>query len=405
MVLAYTRNDGCSSSNDIHPESWPNNHGDGNHLMWRNQGDDYCTETWSNTFQERNMLKWRDDDDDDDDDYSTLCSTDTNTIKHDVHSYLSQNGVGSSHSSKFRGKVPSYPNPDGHYGSIIKAIGAERSSLKYRCDVANSPVLSSDRWCDSAVHGSFERFGASQSSNLKDYAEPSPPDDFEFRRELCPLLLHWGTHELDMQESSQTNMQLDLYAPSSTDSEDHLHGLESNTSMGICSSSSCSSKFQDHVIHRYAPLPLLYGPAQVSVGDYGFLKNIFRDSHLLLLPQNYLPFTDNMAFDWKCSSMEPLLLPQSSDSDLGLKSDLLTGFSDKEQNISTGDFRILKQENSRLKLPFENENTSGLEDWSLMNVQIPLRQEVSLPLQLHQVRWMDTEAETCSDSGTITNYL
>lgn len=393
MLIGYTRNDG-----DIDPGCWSNKLGDGNRLMWRNEGYDYSTE-------ERNMLKWRDDDYD----YSTPSNTDTNIIKHDVCGQFSQNGVGSSHSYKFRDEAPSYGDPDGHCGSIIKDIDTEGRSLKYKCDVANnSPMLCSDRWCDAAFHGSFERFGFSQSSDLKDYAEPSNSDDFDSRREPCRVLLRWGTHELDMQESSHANMELDLCAPCSTDSEDHLLALESNTSAGVYSSSfPCSYKLQDRIIQRCAPLPLLYGPAQLNLGDDGFLKNIVRGSQLFLLPQKQLPFTENVVFDWKRSSTEPLLLPQSSDSDLGLKSNLLTGFSDKQDGISTDDvLQLLQQENPSSKLLLENEKTSRLEDWSSMNVHIPAPQEVSSHLQRHQVRWMDTESETYhDDSDTMTNCL
>ncbi|KAJ8435279.1 hypothetical protein Cgig2_030034 [Carnegiea gigantea] len=397
VLLGYARNNGGSSSNDIDPGSWSNTLGDGNRSMWRNEGYDYPTE-------ERNMLKWRDDDYD----YSTPSNTDPNIIKHDVCGQFSQNDVGSSHSCKFRDEAPSYGDPDGDCGSIMKDINTEGRSLKYKCDVANSSMLCSDRWCDSAFHGSFERFGFSQSGDLKDYAEPSNSDDFKSRREPCPLLLRWGTHELDMQESSRTNMELDLYASCSTDSEDHLLALESNTSAVVYSSSfPCSYKLQDRIIHRCAPLPLLYGPAQLNLGDDGFLKNIVRGSQLFLLPQNQLPFTENVVFDWNRSSTEPLLLPQISDSDMGLKSNLLTGFSDKQDGISTDDvLQLLQQENPSSKLLLENEKTSRLEDWSSMNVHIPAPQEVSSCLQRHQVRWMDPESETYNDdSDTMANYL
>lgn len=382
-LLEYRKHELESSLNDINSKGCLNRFGHGNLLTWSNEDYDHSTECWPNRFGDENFSESNNEDYD----FSTPCSTSTNILKHQVHNQFSYDGVRRRHqSSRSVDKTRSYGVPNGSYGSF-EANGAKRTGLEYK----------------------DERFDC----NLDRRTKPSYLNDIEVTREANQLLLGWDTDQTDMPELSHINdMELDVYAlPSSTLSDHHLHSPKHSTLLHLpYYPYQDHHHIQNHLVSRSrcAPFSLSYGLEQLESDAGDFIKNLFRGSSFFFLPQMHYLSSENMECVKNHSSVEALMLSEGTNSDLGLNCNSMNSISETQYDKCTDEvLQVLRRDGRSSQFFLENENElaiSQLEDWSSVSVHNPSGQEVSFPLKLHKVRWIDAEGETYhDDSGTTTS--
>lgn len=285
---------------------------------------------WLNRVGDRNLLTWGNDLLD----YSTSASTSPNIFKNEAYNHFSY-GV--------------YDNCQSD-GSCDFFAAARSSDLNYKDEIRNYNLdresqLSLNSWYDSCSRALSERSRPSASNYLRDCNEPNYLNDFEIKREPCPLLLGWDTSELDMHDSiHSSHMELEIHHPPSTSNEDHRGSPE----LEIYNSPPTSSKnhwdslekrtllhlppytYQDHDFQGHhllqkdillrspcVPLRLSYGPEQINPDDSGRFKNMSRGSHFFFLSQKGCQSTDSMVFERNRPALDAFLISQDFISDSG----------------------------------------------------------------------------------------
>ncbi|KAH9623087.1 hypothetical protein KSS87_008907 [Heliosperma pusillum] len=353
-------------------------------------------EHWSDMFVDRNLL-------------TSSNKTSSSIFKNEVGGQCYDSFI-SDQSHTFSGQTHSYEVPTICYDRfaedcpIRNCLGfpdswrpnsSERYESTALCNFRDTANLDEfpDYYQRSCLEYREERFGSCALVNLRDSAELK---ELEIIGEPSPLLLTWGSDDTNMKPFRDLNaVDHELYSPPSWN-EDNQFILDSSTSRDIYQSPSSSmlhSSFdilQDHTEPRssWAPVPLLCGPDQLNPYDDRLSKDVFRGSCVYVISEAHNHYMGNVVNESVVPRVGALVLSQGLDSNLGLKSKSLP------LPLPLPDC-IEEQDMKGLMIP-------QLEEGSLINADSPGRREVSFPLQLHRISWLDTAVETSYDKLQIS---